>query len=305
MKKLVVLVGISLAGITAVKAQGPGTSGWIGDKIYAIGNENMGRLIFDFNEIAEVGGCGNPLRMDPQGKSGFYFEKPIMHPIMKGIYMEFNLQRRGNLFYEFCGLPATTPNNIEFKVDGALKLKISGSDGRIYIPSYTSLIFGETSGEGNNRISLIQYGPHGYIDYKDNLHFRTDGDVAALTLYGNGSVGIGFTATYNVGQYLNMGHKLAVKGGIICEEITVINNIPDADYVFEEDYKLTPLAEVESFIKENKHLPDIPSAEEFKTNGYKVGDMDGMLLRKIEELTLYIIELEKQVKELQQKVNEK
>jgi hypothetical protein len=52
------------------------------------------------------------------------------------------------------------------------------------------------------------------------------------------------------------------------------------------------------FIKENKHLPNIPSAEEFKTDGYKIGEMDEMLLRKIEELTLYIIELQKQIKEL-------
>jgi len=77
--------------------------------------------------------------------------------------------------------------------------------------------------------------------------------------------------------------------------------VPDADYVFEENYFLSPLSEVESFIKTNKHLPNIPSAEQFKSDGYKVGEMDEMLLRKIEELTLYIIELKKEIEELKSK----
>ncbi len=113
----------------------------------------------------------------------------------------------------------------------------------------------------------------------------------ALFLGNNGNVGIGTK---------NAQSKLTVNGAILCEEVKVITNVPDADYVFEEDYNLAPLSEVETFIKENKHLPDIPSAQEFKDNGYKVGEMDEMLLRKVEELTLYIIELEKQIKELKE-----
>lgn len=97
-----------------------------------------------------------------------------------------------------------------------------------------------------------------------------------------------------------MGYKLAVNGGIICEEVKVIANVPDADYVFEKNYKLLSISELEAFIKTNKHLPDIPSAEQFKTDGYKIGDMDEMLLRKIEELTLYIINLEKQINDLKE-----
>jgi hypothetical protein len=113
----------------------------------------------------------------------------------------------------------------------------------------------------------------------------------ALFLGNNGNVGIGTK---------NAQSKLTVNGAILCEEVKVIADVPDADYVFEKDYNLAPLSEVETFIKENKHLPNIPSAQEFKDNGYKVGEMDGMLLRKVEELTLYIIELEKQIKELKE-----
>lgn len=108
-------------------------------------------------------------------------------------------------------------------------------------------------------------------------------------------VGIGMTN-------LNTGYKLAVDGGILCEEVKVIANVPSSDYVFEKDYNLRPLAEVEAYVAENKHLPEVPRAKEFKEKGYKVGDMDDLLLRKIEELTLYIIEQQKQIDELQQQL---
>ena len=96
-------------------------------------------------------------------------------------------------------------------------------------------------------------------------------------------------------------YKLAVNSGIICEELKVMADVPSSDYVFEKEYELRSLNEVETFVNENKHLPDVPSAKEFKENGYKVGEMDDLLLRKIEELTLYIIDLQKQIEELRNK----
>ncbi|MBQ3677144.1 MAG: hypothetical protein II926_07265 [Bacteroidales bacterium] len=95
-------------------------------------------------------------------------------------------------------------------------------------------------------------------------------------------------------------YKLAVNSGILCEELKVMADVPSSDYVFEPSYKLKPLSEVEAFVTENKHLPDVPSAKEFKENGYKVGEMDNLLLQKVEELTLYIIDLQKQIEELKQ-----
>ena len=96
-------------------------------------------------------------------------------------------------------------------------------------------------------------------------------------------------------------YKLAVNSGILCEELKVMADVPSSDYVFEPTYNLKPLSEVEAYVTENKHLPDIPSAREFKENGYKVGEMDNLLLQKIEELTLYIIDLQKQIEELKSK----
>lgn len=78
-----------------------------------------------------------------------------------------------------------------------------------------------------------------------------------------------------------------------------------ADYVFKEDYDLPTLQEVEQHIKENGHLKDIPSEAEVLKNGIELGEMNKLLLQKVEELTLYIIDLNKQVEGLKTQVNTK
>jgi len=105
-----------------------------------------------------------------------------------------------------------------------------------------------------------------------------------LTVLTNGNVGIGTTNT--------RGFKLAVNGNIGADEIQVKANYW-SDFVFNDDYKLKDLEEVESFIEKNNHLPDIPSEQEVKDKGINLGDMDAKLLQKIEELTLYMIEQNK------------
>jgi hypothetical protein len=94
------------------------------------------------------------------------------------------------------------------------------------------------------------------------------------------------------------GFNLAVSGGIITEKIQValLPNWPD--YVFSKNYQLKNLSEVESFIKEHSRLPNIPSAEEVSTGGIDLGEMNVKLLEKIEELTLYMIELNHEVEKL-------
>ncbi|HXP48874.1 MAG TPA: TMF family protein, partial [Bacteroidia bacterium] len=91
-------------------------------------------------------------------------------------------------------------------------------------------------------------------------------------------------------------YTLYVAGGILTEQVRVslVNSSTWADYVFANDYKLKPLSEVEQFVKENKHLPEMPSANEVKDSGIDVATMDATLLKKIEELTLYVIQLQKE-----------
>lgn len=106
-----------------------------------------------------------------------------------------------------------------------------------------------------------------------------------------------------IGEDLNTaeGFKLAISGKAICEELKV--SLRDdwkwPDYVFHESYKRLPLSELKKFIESNKHLPNIPSVKEVETNkGFELGDMQRKMLEKIEELTLYVIELQQQIDEL-------
>ncbi len=108
----------------------------------------------------------------------------------------------------------------------------------------------------------------------------------------DGSVGIG-TA--------NLTEKLNVNGSIRAQAVKVsAEGWPD--YVFEPSYKLPDLQVTEQFIKENKHLPEIPSAKEVQSNGIELGQMNALLLKKIEELTLHLIQLSKKVDEQQAQI---
>ena len=97
-------------------------------------------------------------------------------------------------------------------------------------------------------------------------------------------------------------HPLTVNGAIRAKEV-IVDNDNWADYVFSDDYKLQSLDDVEQHIKETKHLPGIPSAQEVGKQGVSVGDMQVLLLSKIEELTLHQIELNKRLNEQSEKIN--
>jgi hypothetical protein len=90
--------------------------------------------------------------------------------------------------------------------------------------------------------------------------------------------------------------------GLLCKEICVKNNLIWCDYVFEKDYKLLSLYEVERYIKQNKHLPEIPSAREVEENGVNMSEMVTLQMKKIEELTLYTISLQKQLDEMKKEI---
>ncbi|MEM0502520.1 MAG: hypothetical protein QXE07_03205 [Thermoplasmata archaeon] len=85
---------------------------------------------------------------------------------------------------------------------------------------------------------------------------------------------------------------LHVDGKIACRSLYVLKPVSWADEVFEENYKLMDLIELRNYIKKHKHLPEIPSEEEIKEKGYDQHELNRLLLKKIEELTLYIIQLE-------------
>ena len=99
--------------------------------------------------------------------------------------------------------------------------------------------------------------------------------------------------------------KLAVKGTIHAQEVKVdLNGAVAPDYVFSPNYKLLSLEEIKSYIDQHKHLPEVPSAKEMESNGVNVSEMNMILLKKIEELTLYQIEATRQIQSLKTKVQE-
>lgn len=120
---------------------------------------------------------------------------------------------------------------------------------------------------------------------------QIEGNSLANAIYikAGGNIGIG--------GITNPQSTLAVNGKITAKEIEVTLD-GWADYVFEEDYHLSPLSEVESYINKNKHLPGIPSAKEVAENGVELGQMNKLLMLKVEELTLYVIQLQKEVDSL-------
>ena len=87
--------------------------------------------------------------------------------------------------------------------------------------------------------------------------------------------------------------QLNVNGKIQAKELEIESG-PCSDYVFESSYSLMSLYDLENYVQQNKHLPEVPLAKEFEENGYSIGEMDDLLLRKVEELTLYVIDLKKE-----------
>lgn len=122
------------------------------------------------------------------------------------------------------------------------------------------------------------------------LMFYTNTNTLCATMLDN-RLGIGTS---------NPQYHLDVMGTIRAKEILV--ETTGADFVFADNYHLRPLSEVKTFIAENKHLPEIQSAQEMQENGVSVSELQTRLLQKIEELTLYLIQQEETIQELRQEV---
>lgn len=154
--------------------------------------------------------------------------------------------------------------------------------------------------QSSNTFAIQNYGNNGVssgIFISAASYVGINNRTPSTTLDVNGNI------RAETGIYVNMaslptGYTLAVNGVIGGTKLKVTQTW--ADYVFAHDYKLPSLAEVESYIKENHKLPDIPSEKQIAAEGLDVGDMQRLQMQKIEELTLYIIDLKKQL-EAQQK----
>ena len=118
-----------------------------------------------------------------------------------------------------------------------------------------------------------------------------------MWVQGNGQVLIGNTQGKQ-GSYL-----LAVAGAAVATSFTVKTVANWPDYIFKKDYNLPALSDVKAYIDQNQHLPDMPSAQDVEKEGLDLGEMNKVLVKKIEELTLYLIDKDKKQQEQEQRIN--
>ncbi len=195
------------------------------------------------------------------------------------------------------GLNTRIPYQMLHIVDG--NILITGSSSRAPGCPNGSMLFGSTANPndhfGNWGIEYLCSDGDGYgLNFWRPWTPSMVGGNYYLFLSDSGNVGIGTK---------NPRAKLAVNGDILAKSIRVnTSSTCWPDYVFEKDYNLMSLRDLESYIAKNKHLPGIPSASEIDAkNEVDLGEMNALLLEKVEELTRYIIDLQKQIDELKKR----
>jgi hypothetical protein len=136
---------------------------------------------------------------------------------------------------------------------------------------------------------ILQHGFGALAVTSGKVGIGTSTLTAKLHVNGDVMIGSGLPAN---------GYMLSVKGKIMSEELKVQLQSNWPDYVFGDDYRLMSLDDLRKFVSERHHLPNIPAATELEKNGVEVGEMQRRMMEKIEELTLYVLQLEDQIKEL-------
>jgi hypothetical protein len=150
----------------------------------------------------------------------------------------------------------------------------------------------------------VTYKDVGFIQTSgDNLRLGTnsDNDLGKIVFRTNGGDRMFIDQSGNISigtEDVAAGYRVSVLGKIMCEELKVQVKASWPDYVFQHNYGLMPLHDLRSYIKQHQHLPNIPAAKEVSANGLELGDMQRRMMEKIEELTLYVLELQTQIDQL-------
>lgn len=196
----------------------------------------------------------------------------------------FNITATGNI-----GIGYAIPENI-LEVRGNSSITAGGHDVASFKNAAGSA--GVLSGWYANGTAVTGGWSHSITNLP--YYLGTSSKPQAITILNNGNVGIGTTIP---------DCPLTVNGTIHATEVNITMNVPLPDYVFEPNYNLISIGNLQTFIKKNGHLPDVPSAEEVKNGGLDMAKMQVVLLRKVEELTLYIIDQQKELTALKNQLN--
>jgi hypothetical protein len=261
--------------------------------------------------VLTTGYSQNTFPWPTSGNVGIGTSSPASKLTLVGNATTDPLQLQDSLGHSFrLGPSVGTPGGFQFYDDvaGAVRFRIDnggkvgiGSAGPIYDlhlwkavdgPVVAAVRNDSQSALAESALSLNAYGNSWGLtcgsaaknsNAFDILEDFNDAKLTRLHIAVGGNVGIG-TASPS--------HKLSVNGTVRAREV-IVDSTNWSDYVFADDYKLQSLADVEAQIKTNKHLPGVPSAQEVAEKGVSVGDMQALLLSKIEELTLHVIAQEK------------
>jgi hypothetical protein len=214
-------------------------------------------------------------------------------------YMKFDGQRIQSVSHNAFIFPSPAPTATNLYLNplgGNVGIRMSTAAASLSVARGTG-VDGTAAFIGTNHVSHFNYST------AEDTYIRggKDGSKVIINDGALGPVVIGNVSSTPAG------YKLFVKDGILTERLKVaVHGTGNwADYVFADDYSLMPLEQVEAFIKEHKHLPHVPSAQDMVTEGIDVATVDAKLMEKIEELTLYIIALKKEMntlKEEQQRI---
>lgn len=220
----------------------------------------------------------------------------------------FTLGSSNTFIGSFAGYDDTTNDNsnVEFNVSigryagaaetNSRRLHISSSDAVLANAPFASLIYGEF----DNKMVRI----NGAFEVMGDSDGTTiDNRITGTTIFGHSTTHDldegtgGVTNTIHRDHYPN--YSVWVKDGLVSEDVAISAKEGWADYVFEDDYQLPSLERTESFVKKNRHLEGIPSAAEIADHGWSLAEMDKNLLKKVEELTLHLIAMNKRLEEVE------
>ncbi len=263
-----------------------------------------GRTSFNGDKWIELGTSPNNALMsiENNGNVGIGVAAPSAKLHIDGVTgAAFKVTETGNPFPWFCVDSRKVGINVAVTSWTQTTLMLSGVTGTTYL----DIVNGATTGFGSQIrfIDPFTMQPrHAIVDDLSSnmmiIYPNMGGCSEVMTIKGKLLLGSPVTPT-------PAGYTLYATEGILTEKVKVaVQTTADwSDFVFDKSYKLPTLRDVETFIDNNQHLPGVPSADEVVCEGIDLGKMDAKLLQKVEELTLYVLQLQKQNEE-QQKVIE-